>query len=192
MAANPNPSHQHPRETPNLGGYGQRARPTVPMAPREQPALQGHWERRERALSALTQVQLRDPCWRCGGTGFVDRPYMQCDDPTCGKAWTDEQVARHMHRGWRKPRTLPCGHPLPNKELVFFHAQCPTCTGSPVGNGYLPAGTRPDGWVSLAELLPVLVELLEEYYAEISAEITAHTTQVAPGDQQKQQPPNSF
>lgn len=135
MAANP-------KVTPNIG---QPARATMPLA--------------RRALREETELLTRDLCFRCGGTGFIDRPYIECDHPRCHKVFTDEQVVMHLGHGWRR-KELPCGHPMPGGQPTFLSAICPTCEGK----------RHLQRWITLGELL----DFFESLYPEsISAEITA-------------------
>lgn len=137
MAANPNP-----KITPL---NPQPARATMPMA--------------RRALREETRIKVFDDCWRCGGTGFVDRPYIECEDPKCGRVWTDDQVARHLGPAWRR-NALPCGHRMPGGQPIFLQAPCPTCGGA----------RELERTITLGEML----DFFESLYPEsISAEITA-------------------
>lgn len=139
MAADPKPQ---PRNTPIPL---QPARATMPMA--------------RRALREEARIKVYDDCWRCGGTGVVDRPYIECEDPRCGRIWTDDQVARHLGPAWRK-NALPCGHRMPGGQPIFLHAQCQACGGS--------------GELELTITLGQLLDWIESLYPEsISAEITA-------------------
>lgn len=141
MAADPNP-----KITPITPPFGQPARATMPMA--------------RRALSELSRIKVYDNCWRCGGTGVIDRPYIECENPHCGRVWTDDQVARHLGHAWRK-NALPCGHTFPSGAPIFLSATCPTCGGD----------RELERTITFGELL----DWIESLYPEsISAEITAH------------------
>lgn len=170
---------QHPRHTPDFNPQIGRAAPsTVPLA---------HHERafEQRAISAETEVVLgRDHCWRCGGTAHIDRPFMQCEDPRCGKTFTDEQIAQYQSHHWRK--ALPCGHRMPGGEMTYLNTPCPTCAGSFTGAGTLPR------WISLEELVPVLIPLIERFLAEWSAKLAAQVVPPAPPAPRGTHPPQSF
>lgn len=140
----------HPRHTPTpqeMPRIGQRARPTTPFSTQR------------RALSERSRITITDDCWRCGGTGFVDRPYVECEE--CHRIWTEEQVAAHLGHGWRSKR-LPCGHAVPN-GIIYVNAQCQTCGG----------GRELPQTVSFGELLVWMKDWFERWYAELSAETTA-------------------
>ena len=140
----------HPRHTPQeMPRIGQRARPTTPFSTQR------------RALSERSRITITDDCWRCGGTGFVDRPYVECEDPRCHRIWTEEQVAKHLGHGWRSKR-LPCGHTAPN-GIVYMNARCQACDG----------GRELPQTVTFGELLVWMKDWFERWYAELSAETTA-------------------
>ena len=147
MAAN-----QHPRVTPQeLPRIGERSKRTIPFSTQR------------RALSERSRITITDDCWRCGGTGYVDRPYVECEE--CHRIWTQEQVATHLGHGWRSKR-LPCGHAIPG-GIIYVNARCQTCGGA----------RELEQTVTFGELLVWMKDWFERWYAELSAKTTAvHAT----------------
>lgn len=162
MAAEPKP-----RVTPNvLPQIGQRARPTIPFSTQR------------RALSEQSRITITDNCWRCGGTGFVDRPYVECGD--CHHIFTQEQVSAHLGHRWGAKR-LPCGHAIPN-GMIYVNSTCPTCGGD--------RELRQD--VTFGELLIWMKDWFEQWYADLSAKTTAVHATTPPAHQQNSNSNRSF
>lgn len=179
--------------TPEIGQMGQtdqmgqRARRTIPMIHERRP------------LSTATQLMTRDACWRCEGRGTLDGEFMACQ--VCGRRYSREQVEQEANRFFRNV-LLPCGHGIRKNEIDYRAPDCPACYGSPVGPGYLPRWPTVEDLLPvivellpqlLPDVLPALIELIEQYYADLSAKSTAvRATQAAQVTQIEQRAPQRF
>ncbi len=161
MAANPNP-----KQTPLHALFGQRARPTIPMARDERDELTPPVALR--AIGPKTEIVTVDRCRRCGGTGTLEGLQTVCN--VCRKTWWQEDVeaeGRRLIRG----TLLPCGHVTVTREPFYTPPNCPGCWKSPWGKGRL------EHRVTIEELVPVLLRLIDKHIEQridrIAQEITA-------------------